>query len=155
MSSLGKTTILIHYFIWKCFALRANFFHGPRLQYSLITLMVNPALIVPLYAMQYGGHYREVFYSTWMLVLWVTGLAWHGTLRQVSYFSVLPRSGGGTVPFLPIHTSQSIVTLANHYTVSLKRLVLWYGGDALWLWWKLHPFPITITKSRYVARIPF
>ena len=58
-----------------------------------------------------------------------------GTLRQVSYFSVLPRSGGGTVPFLPIHTSHSIVTLANHYTVSLKRLALWYSGDVQW--WKV------------------
>ena len=29
-------------------------------------------------------------------------LAWHGTLRQVSYFSVLPRSGGGKVPFLAL-----------------------------------------------------
>ena len=59
------------------------------------------------------------------------------TLRPVSYYSysVLPRSGGGTVPFLPIHTSQIIVTLANHYTFSLKRLALWYRGDAQW--WKV------------------
>ena len=47
-----------------------------------------------------------------MLVIWVSGLAGHGTLRQISYFSVLPHSGGGMVLFLPIHTTHIIVTLA-------------------------------------------
>ena len=58
-----------------------------------------------------------------------------GTLRQVSYFSVLPCSGGGTVPFLPIHTSQSIVTLANYYSrVPNKRT-----GTFIYLTSKIHP----------------
>ena len=56
-------TILIHYFshFRTYVALRADFFRAQG--YSLLSLMVNPALIVPLYAMQYGGHYREVVYS--------------------------------------------------------------------------------------------